>query len=184
MENNKLQYKKNLKDSSVTKDSPIPDGINIEKEIPGLVRSENFIPTSTKRLYFEAKLKCVENQDGFVSIGLVSEMSSSQSLPGSSSHSYGYHSNGNIFYDGAKECWNQEYSDGDVVGCYVDFENEILYFTKNGYVVNEPRINRGDSLPFSDMLYPAIGLSSNGTIVYTNFGEEEFVFDVEGIKTD
>ena len=179
MENDTLQYIEKFEDSRLSNKNQFH--VDDKTHIPGLIRSRKFIPTDTKRVYFEASVKCLGKDGGFVAIGLISESSSLQDLPGYSGNCYGYHSNGNIYSNGISEYWNAEYKDGDTVGCYADLENELLYFTKNGCVVNESKLNRRDVLPFPDVLYPAIGMSSKGAIVSTNFGEKDFVFDFEGI---
>lgn len=96
-------------------------------------------------------------------------------------HTVGYHSDdGNVFSDNQILCNLPAYSYGDVIGCAIEYCDEFsykIYFTKNGKL-----------LPFAKLLYtnkyltPMISLDHSASIE-TNFGERNFKFDVEYLKS-
>jgi hypothetical protein len=56
--------------------------------------------------------------------------------------SWGYHGDdGKTFCGGtnssAGDCYGDQYDTGDVIGCGVNFEEKIAFFTKNGKVIGK-----------------------------------------------
>ena len=150
---------------------------------PGLIQTKNCIPISDYKFYFELEIEQMIEEHAIVAIGLSTRAPSVDSLPGFIDLSCGYHSDGSIFHDGKKDPFSQGegYGEGDVIGCYGDLENGLFYFTKNGFVVNEPRANPKGKIDFvSDTLFPTVGLKGNGTRIRSNFGKETFTFDPDG----
>ena len=50
-------------------------------------------------------------------------------------NSWGYHSNGRFYYEGENEVYKvygPEFTSGDIIGCYLNFRNNIVFYTKNG----------------------------------------------------
>ena len=48
-------------------------------------------------------------------------------------NSWGYHSNGRFYYEGNnEEYYGPEFTSGDIIGCYLNFRNNIVFYTKNG----------------------------------------------------
>ena len=50
-------------------------------------------------------------------------------------NSWGYHSNGSFYYEGKNEVYEvygPEFTSGDIIGCYLNFRNNIVFYTKNG----------------------------------------------------
>ncbi|RIB08185.1 hypothetical protein C2G38_2111734 [Gigaspora rosea] len=65
------------------------------------------------------------------------------------------------------------YTTGDIIGCYLNFRNKIVFYTKNG-------INLGIAYHllsnFKGILYPCVGFRSQGGSVKVNFGDENFKY--------
>ena len=50
-------------------------------------------------------------------------------------NSWGYHSNGRFYYEGKHDKYDNygpEFTSGDIIGCYLNFRNNIVFYTKNG----------------------------------------------------
>ena len=151
--------------------------------IPALIQTKNYIPISDYRFYFELEIESMADENADVAIGLSARTSSLESLPGLIDLSCGYHSDGNILHNGKKDPFSQGnyYGEGDIVGCYGDLAKGLFYFTKNGFVVNEPRTNPNGRINIlSDTLYPTISLKGNGTRVKSYFGNGISSFDPNG----
>ncbi|RIB14658.1 hypothetical protein C2G38_2194460 [Gigaspora rosea] len=100
-------------------------------------------------------------------------------MPGQENYSWGYHGDdGYSFCSGNGELYGDEdgYTTGDTIGCYLNFENKIVFYTKNG-------INQGIAsyLPddLDDILYPCVGFRSQGGSVEVNFGDRKFEYSVD-----
>ena len=62
----------------------------------------------------------------------------------------------------------------DVTGCGINLVDGSCFYTKNGHHLG---------VAFTDLppgLYPTVGLQTPGEIVDANFGQEPFMFDIEG----
>ena len=160
---------------------------SIESDVSGFISSKNPIPKDDKKLYFEVTIE--DEGEGFnvIAVGLSTKAlfkySELLDLSGFSTLAYVYRSDGNIFCDAIKIYEGSEYGQGDVIGCYADYINGIYCFTKNGIVVSETIVSRSsECMPFQKDLYPTIGLNSDGTIVRTNFGENIFTFNLQGMS--
>ena len=103
-------------------------------------------------------------------------------FPGWEPGSWAYHS------DDGKSYHNQDFGDpygptfttGDVVGCCVNFDEDIAIFTKNGNLLDVPfsdfMSNTLNNLGQCD-IYPTIGLLSRGAHVKV---KKPFMFDIMG----
>ena len=146
---------------------------------PALIQTENYIPMSNYRFYFELEIENIGDENSIVAIGLSARPPFFDSLPGLIDLSCGYYSDGSILHNGKNDLFDQgdKYGKGDIVGCYGDLKNGLFYFTKNGFVVNEPRANPTERIDIvSDKLFPTIGLKGDGTRIKSNFGKEKFIF--------
>ena len=47
--------------------------------------------------------------------------------------SWGYHSdNGKFYFHSDSEPYGPSFTTGDTIGCYLNFNNNIIFYTKNG----------------------------------------------------
>jgi Ran-binding protein 9/10 len=104
-------------------------------------------------------------------------------FPGWEQGSWAYHGDdGKSYHDQA--CGDQygpTFTTDDVVGCCVNFEQRIAFYTKNGELLDAPftdlTFNISDK-PRKGDIYPTIGLHSSGEHVEVNFGKKPFVFNI------
>lgn len=104
-------------------------------------------------------------------------------MPGLEIGSWGYHNDDGKSYSGNPDCntYGPTFTIGDVVGCCIDFHRQLIFYTKNGELLDCVFLNLTfdtSNKPVKDDIYPFIGLNSIGQHVHVNFGKEPFVFDV------
>ncbi|RIB07808.1 hypothetical protein C2G38_2112669 [Gigaspora rosea] len=79
----------------------------------------------------------------------------------------------NMLMLGSGGPYGASYTTDDIIGCYLNFRNKIVFYTKNG-------INLGIACHlhsnFKGILYPCIGFRSQGGSVKVNFGDENFKY--------
>lgn len=68
------------------------------------------------------------------------------------------------------------YSEGDVIGCGVNFVRKRVFFTKNGSYIGDKTYPLCQS---NDALYAAFGMKSAGECGMANFGSVGFAFDID-----
>ncbi|XP_066923576.1 ran-binding protein 9-like [Clytia hemisphaerica] len=135
------------------------------------------IPAGCGLYYFEVKV-ISKGRDGYIGVGLCAHGVNTSKLPGWEKDSYGYHADdGHSFCaSAAGEAYGPTFTTGDIIGCGLNLINKTCFYTKNG-------VNLG--IAFKDLipnLYPTIGLQTPGEIVDVNFGQQDFVFDIEEMK--
>lgn len=143
-------------------------------------KTDTVIPINCGIFYYEVKVTNVTNNnyEGAcdISIGfMISTLTTITKAPGMETGSYGFHgSDGNIY---ANQSLNDKYSKkfglGDIIGCGVNYTTKTIFFTKNG-------VSLGTA--FKDVtkpVYAVIGLK-DGNGIMTNFGQDEFIFNIEG----
>lgn len=138
-------------------------------------RATHSIPASCGIYYFEIKV-ISKGRDGYMGVGLCASDVNMNRLPGWDKHSYGYHGDdGHSFCSsGQGKAYGPTYTTGDVIGCGIDLTQGSCFYTKNGHHLG---------VAFQDLpsgLYPTVGLQTPGEVVDANFGQEPFVFDIEG----
>jgi hypothetical protein len=133
---------------------------------------------STGKWYWEIKATTIAATD--YTIGIASKPSlSATDWVGSTSESYSYvATDGKIYTSAAGTAYGDTYSAGDIIGVYLDLDNNKLYFAKNGIVQNS---GTGYSITASasttDGVYAsAIGAWSGtgGNVFDGNFGNGYF----------
>jgi hypothetical protein len=139
------------------------------------VRATHPIPASCGIYYFEVKIVS-KGRDGYMGVGLSAQGVNMNRLPGWDKHSYGYHGDdGNSFCSsGTGQAYGPTFTTNDIIGCGLNLIDRSCFYTKNGH-------NLG--VAFTDLpayLYPTVGLQTPGEVVDANFGQEPFVFDIEG----
>jgi len=139
------------------------------------VRVTHPIPASCGLYYFEVRIVS-KGRDGYMGVGLCGNDVNMNRLPGWDKHSYGYHGDdGNTFCSsGQGQTYGPTFTTGDVIGCGLNLTDGSCFYTKNGHHLG---------VAFHDLpsnLYPTVGLQTPGEIIDANFGQEPFLFDVEG----
>lgn len=140
------------------------------------VRTENCIHPSCLLYYFEIKWVS-KGREGFMGLGLTTAHAPLSKLPGWAPDSYGYHADdGNIFNnDGRGVPFGPTFTTGDIVGCGYNLVEGKCFFTKNG-------INLGkafEEISGETFYYPTVGLKTSGEEIEANFGQKEFMYDIE-----
>src|SRR4051794_36493110 len=86
------------------------------------------------------------------------------------SSSWGYHNDGQFFCCSENgELYGPSFTADDIIGCFLNFRNNTVFYTKNG-------VNLG--IAFQDLkgiLYPCVGMSQ-GCSVKVNFGHDKFEY--------
>jgi hypothetical protein len=87
--------------------------------------------------YFEVKYVSRSSSDNYNLIGIKSTQITNTNYLGQNQHDYGYYSDsGNYYTNNAAVTYGDSYDQGDIIGCYLDLDNNKLYFAKNGTVQN------------------------------------------------
>uniref|UniRef100_A0A7S3EBH9 B30.2/SPRY domain-containing protein n=2 Tax=Rhodosorus marinus TaxID=101924 RepID=A0A7S3EBH9_9RHOD len=140
------------------------------------LRADSPIPQSGVALFYcEVKIVC-EGESKFIGLGLSQKNVELNRLPGSESHSLGYHIDDGFKFPGSGTgcTYGPQCSTGDVIGVCWNLEQNNMFFTKNGKSIGVAFSNVRGSY------YPSVGLQSCGGVVLGNFGDSPFVFDIEG----
>jgi Ran-binding protein 9/10 len=103
--------------------------------------------------------------------------------PGWRTGSWGYHGDdGRLFHDST---WGRPFgptfTTDDVIGCGLDFRRRLIFYTKNGKLLDAAARNLSFKPPLEpeeDDVYPLIGLHSDEERVRVNFGKEPFLFNI------
>ena len=54
-------------------------------------------------------------------------------LLGSENNSWGYHSDGRFYHEGEEDWgYGPNFATGDIIGCYLNFKKNMVFYTKNG----------------------------------------------------
>ncbi|CAI2186648.1 17118_t:CDS:2, partial [Funneliformis geosporum] len=67
-----------------------------------------------------------------IGIGFYTQSASLNKMPGWEDSSWGYHGDGKDFFNSAGEPYGSKFMTGDTIGCYVNFRNNMLLYTRNG----------------------------------------------------
>jgi len=95
---------------------------------------------------------------------------------GTTSKSYGLHSDGKTFHDKSKgDSLTNKFKTKDVIGCGFYFSKNEIFFTINGKFINRA-IYKVDYNNY----YPTVSLHSLNEKISINFGKQNFLFDIEG----
>ncbi|KAF9427264.1 hypothetical protein BGZ94_005215 [Podila epigama] len=116
----------------------------------------------------------------YIGIGVCNAGVALDRLPGWEPLSWGYHGDdGNSFGGcGNGRPFGPVFTTGDTIGCGVNFRDMSLFYTKNGRYLG---------VAFRDLkgsLYPTVGMRTVGEIIEANFGQREFMFDIEEYVKD
>ncbi|KAG0049152.1 hypothetical protein BGZ83_006010 [Gryganskiella cystojenkinii] len=138
------------------------------------IRANRPIPAQCGVYYYEVFIKS-KGQSGYIGVGVCNATVALDRLPGWEPQSWGYHGDdGNSFGGcGNGRPFGPVFTTGDTVGCGVNFRDMSLFYTKNGAYLG---------VAFRDLkgtLYPTVGMRTTGEIVEANFGQRDFIFDIE-----
>jgi len=128
--------------------------------------------------YFEIKI-LEHGRSGFIGIGLAFENCDSDALPGWQRHSFGYHADDGKFFNCTEygEVYGPRFSKGDIIGLCWNHIDRTIFFTKNG--IKLPIAIQNYYWYELPIMYPIIGLRTEGEIVMGNFGGASFQFDLD-----
>jgi len=90
-------------------------------------------------------------------------------------YSWDYYNTGVINKNNSLEKYGETFTQNDVIGCGIDFKNNLAFYTKNGKFLG---VTVSNFLTEDLELYPNIGLF-NYAKVETNFGSKEFLFNIK-----
>jgi len=144
------------------------------------IRTDNPVPQDCPLYYFEVAI-VNEGAKGLIGIGLSGKDVNLARLPGWDEHSFGYHGDdGNMFPGrGQGTLFGPTFTKDDVIGCYWNRAERVIGYTKNG-------IHLG--VAFRDVnetvLYPTVGFRTHNEEVKANFGETQFVADLDAMWND
>ncbi|RIB23657.1 concanavalin A-like lectin/glucanase domain-containing protein [Gigaspora rosea] len=156
-----------------------------------IIRANHPIPSQCGIFYFEIKV-INKGKNGMIGVGYCTKQNKEIGdlfiktdhinnilMPGQESKESelwgcGYHGDdGYSFCSGDGEPYGPTYTTDDIIGCYLNFINKIVFYTKNG-------VNLGIACNLPDnwkgILYPCVGFRSQGGSIEVNFGRETFKY--------
>ena len=143
----------------------------------GYFWNRSTIGVSSGKWYFEAKLTSAPDH---AHVGIVDEApdDNSDSIEGGT-YNWGYkNSSGEIYNNGSGSSYGSTYTTGDIIGVYLDLDNNKLYFAKNGAIQNSGTgisITASGSTDTGNYFF-AVGDNASGTngTWEANFGSPAF----------
>ncbi|ORY25029.1 hypothetical protein LY90DRAFT_674999, partial [Neocallimastix californiae] len=150
----------------------------IDNECWASVRSNMPISNRHQVYYYEVKIIFRRSEwPNFGAIGYCTRNMELSNRPGYSKNSSGYcNYTGDHYEHGNWTHYGPSYEVGDVVGCCINFIDKKVFYTKNGKNLGMT----GIAIP-DQPIFVCIGLYT-GSEMKVNFGQEPFVFDIEGYK--
>jgi len=150
----------------------------IDNECWASVRSNMPISNRHQVYYYEVKIIFRRSEwPNFGAIGYCTRHMELSNRPGYSKNSSGYcNYTGDHYEHGNWTHYGPSYEVGDVVGCCINFIDKKVFYTKNGKNLGMT----GIAIP-DQPIFVCIGLYT-GSEMKVNFGQEPFVFDIEGYK--
>ena len=92
---------------------------------------------SQGKWYAEVKYVSRSSGDNFSLIGIKSTQITNTNYLGENTNDYGlYSENGNYYQAGSATSYGTSYDQGDIIGIYLDLDNNKLYFAKYGTIMN------------------------------------------------
>lgn len=140
----------------------------------GAVRAVAPAPSEAGLYYYE-----VQVVHGYVvAVGFATDKPALVRLPGWEPESWAYHTDDGRLYDGNSQ--GKDYGPkcvpGDWIGAGINFNNSTAFFTKNGIRLNDVSPN----IKLDKAYFPIVGLKKVGDWVKTNFGQDQFQFNIDG----
>jgi hypothetical protein len=134
---------------------------------------------STGKWYWETKVIVTGSSDDFAGgISDIVATSATSTPPGQTANNYGYNgSNGHIRNNATTVAYGNTYTTNDIVGTYLDLDNNKLYFAKNGTVQNSGTgfSITAPSSTTNGVYFPIVGeRHTNSNTLNVNFGNPSF----------
>lgn len=145
----------------------------------GQVRANYPIPPQCGLYYFEITI-ISDGTSGYIGIGFCASDALLNQLPGWTTNSWGYHGDDGKKFDSSDKCeaYGPTFSTGDVVGCGINFEHQVAFFTLNGKFLGNAFKNLPIKGTKSVVIFPSVGMRTKGEAIKANFGMTPFVFDI------
>ena len=159
------------------------DGLRVHYRGPGqthadaaAVRTHHEVPFQTGIYYYEVKI-ISKGRNGYISIGLSSGSVSLSRLPGWDKKSFGYHGDDGCAFasHGEGDAYGPKFTTDDIIGCGFDIIKKEIFFTKNGKNLGPAFKN----VNINYRLYPTMGLRHQTEIAQANFGQTNFVYNID-----
>ncbi|RIB28128.1 concanavalin A-like lectin/glucanase domain-containing protein [Gigaspora rosea] len=139
--------------------------------------------------YFEVEI-INKDDDGIIGVGLCKDpdlneiTKSSYLMPGQDKNSWGYHDDGYLFSSKNGRPYGPSYTTNDTIGCYLNFEERIIFYTHNGANIGVACNLPKASEDFEGKWYPYVGLRSQGGSIEVNFGTGDRKFKYSAMNND
>ncbi|KAI1806838.1 SPRY-domain-containing protein [Daldinia bambusicola] len=142
------------------------------------IRADHPMPWQAGLYYFEVSLLSRRRDETTVCIGFSAKNVPLARPPGWEPDSWGYHGDDGDIYSGdkiGKPYEGRNFGPPDIIGCGVNFRTREAFFTKNGRQFKTAfRDIKGD-------LYPTVGMKRPGEHVRVNFGQTNFMFQIDDL---
>ena len=152
------------------------------------VKTVSTMGVTKGKWYWEVKSVDNDTSAGKYTVVGVANTTTSTAASGMPANGIGYKSNGEVQRLGSITNIGA-YTAGDIISCYLDMDNEALYYAKNGVMLNSGVPTSGASktgaftMPVANSTYFA-SLSTYGTKAEANFGEGFFGTTAAGTQAD
>ncbi|CAG8466920.1 11257_t:CDS:10 [Diversispora eburnea] len=129
------------------------------------IRTDHPIPRKAGLFYYEIDIMN-KGDKGFIGLGLGLKDVLLDKMPG-------YHGDNGLIYiqHSRGKPYGPLFSEGDTIGCGVNFYDNTLFFTKNGVNLAYKGIDHGE-------FFPMIGLITKEECIEANFGLRPFKYDI------
>ncbi|RIB28121.1 concanavalin A-like lectin/glucanase domain-containing protein [Gigaspora rosea] len=154
-----------------------------------LAIAKDQIPLQNGFFYFEVEIINKED-DGIIGVGLcrnpdLKEITkNSYLMPGQDKNSWGYHDDGYLFISKNGRPYGPPYATNDTIGCYLNFEERIMFYTYNGANIGIACNLSKASEDLEGKWYPYVGLRSQGGSIEVNFGTGDRKFKYSAMNND
>lgn len=142
----------------------------------GSIKSNKPLSGTKIAAYFEIKVIDI-GQRGSIGVGISTSEGCINKQPGSDAFSYGIlGDDGKKYHEGGRGIdYGPMFSADDIIGCGINYLKREVFFTINGKCYGTAFSNIK-----TQTYYAAVGLHTPGEVIRANFGQEEFLFDIDG----
>jgi len=128
------------------------------------------IPVTQGHFQFETRIISSEKERPLICVGVArTSKIALNEPPGVSESSVAIYSlTGNVFHNGHSNVYGAGFSVGDVISTYIDSQNGVVAFAKNGVYLGEAyKFNLQKTYP---TLYPIVSIATPNVVININFG--------------